>query len=79
MTKYDNNGTISKNKYKKLDSQPDITGDATINGVKMRVAGWHKIGSKGPFYSLQFKVEEEKTGQTIQSSHQENIDDEIPF
>jgi len=79
MTKYDNSGIISKNKYKKLDRHPDITGDATINGVKMTVAGWHKIGSKGPFYSLQFKVEEEKAGQTSQSSHQENIDDEILF
>jgi hypothetical protein len=79
MTKYDNSGIISKNKYKKLDSHPDITGEATISGVKLRVAGWHKMGSKGPFYALQFKTEEEKTSQTSQSSHRENIDDEILF
>ena len=79
MTKYDNSGSISKNKYKKKEDQPDITGDAIINGVNMRVAGWHKIGSKGPFYSLLFKLKEEKTDQIDQNGDQGNMDDEIPF
>ena len=76
MTKYDNSGIVSKNKYKKLDSHPDITGEATVNGVKMKIAGWHKVSEKGSYYSLQFKAEESKPSQTSSGG---KVDDEILF
>ena len=49
-----NSGIISNNKYKTLDKHPDISGNALVNGVDYRMAGWKKHGSQGEFYSLLF-------------------------
>jgi len=74
--KYDNSGTIGKNKYKKEDKHPDLSGKATINGVEMTIGGWAKKNADGEgFYSLQFQIKQDKPN----SVAAEDIDDEIPF
>lgn len=79
MTKtYDNSGKLGKNKYKKEDKHPDLSGKATINGVEMTIGGWAKKDSEGKgFYSLQFQVKQERQNNVSVSS--DDIDDEIPF
>jgi hypothetical protein len=78
MADYDMSGIISKNKYKKLDKQPDITGKATINGQEMMVAGWAKSGNSGPYYALKFTVKDDEPKKN-QSNSKEDLDDHIPF
>ena len=76
MEKSNNYGSISKNKYKKMDSHPDITGKAMIDGVEKRIAGWHKVSENGPYYSLQFSNIEKKPNKASSGG---NIDDASPF
>jgi len=57
---YDNSGSISKNTRKEKDTHPDIKGKATIGGVNYWIDGYAKTGDSGPWYSLRFKVREEK-------------------
>ena len=78
MASYEMMGMISKNKYKKMDKQPDITGTATIDGKEMRIAGWQKTNSYGPYYSLKFSLKDEAQ-KTTQANDIDEIDDHIPF
>ena len=78
MASYEMMGMISKNKYKKMDKQPDITGTATIDGKEMRIAGWQKTNSHGPYYSLKFSLKDEAQ-KTTQANDIDEIDDHIPF
>ena len=80
MAKYDNSGIVSKNRRKEKDNHPDITGQATINGVDYWLSGWSKTGSNGPFYSLSFKLKEEKSSNRASAPASSGLDDdEIPF
>lgn len=74
--KYDNSGTLSKNQRKEKDSHPDVTGQATIDGVAYWISGWKKEGERGPWYSLAFKVKEEQAAPKQASV---GADDDIPF
>ena len=77
---YDNSGSISKNTRKEKDTHPDIKGKATIGGVNYWVDGWAKTGENGPWYSLSFKVREDKQPETKPRAKM-NADggDDIPF
>lgn len=60
MADYDMTGYIGKNKFKKTDKHPDITGKITVDGVQYEVAGWQKE-SKGDhggskYYSLKIQL-----------------------
>ena len=73
---YDNTGMISKNKFKKTDGQPDITGTANIDGVEKRIAGWLKTRDDGSsYYSLKFQNKDEQKA----AAPKADMDDEIPF
>lgn len=50
-----NRGAISRNKRRTKDSQPDYTGDATINGTEFWISGWLQDGKNGKFLSLAFR------------------------
>lgn len=52
-----NSGVISKNKRKTEDKHPDITGQATIDGVEYYIDGYQRKRNEdgSPFYSLKFK------------------------
>lgn len=51
----DNTGVAFPEKEKKTDQHPDLTGNATINGAKVRVAIWKKESKAGsPYLSIAF-------------------------
>jgi len=79
-------GGFFPNKYKEDgDNKPDITAPVTINGEKMRLAGWKKTSKRGlPYVSLAFKEAEDSGAASQQRPTQapENSitpDDDIPF
>ncbi len=77
---YDNSGSISKNTRKEKDTHPDIKGKATIGGVNYWVDGWAKTGENGPWYSLSFKVREDKQPETTKpTKSRDDGDGSIPF
>ena len=78
MASYEMMGMISKNKFKKMDKQPDITGTATIDGKEMRIAGWQKTNSNCPYYSIKFSLKDE-IPKAIPYNDTEELDDSIPF
>jgi len=45
---YDNSGVLFVNDKKEKENQPDYTGNITMNGTKMRLAGWKKTAKKDP-------------------------------
>jgi len=45
---YDNSGVLFVNDKKEKENQPDYTGNITMNGIKMRLAGWKKTAKKDP-------------------------------
>lgn len=75
---YDNSGSVSKNDRKEKPTHPDIKGKATIGGVDYWIDGWKKEGERGPWYSLSFKVREEKAATPAKAKAPAD-DDEIPF
>jgi hypothetical protein len=86
MKKYDNSGSISKNKKKEKDSHPDLKGKAVVDGVDYWISGWLKRDDNGqPWYSLSFQRHEgAKKNNPFERSSAENksepdIDDVIPF
>ena len=55
----DNSGHLFRNDRKEKDTHPDFTGEAMINGKKMRVSAWTKTIQNGEnkgdkFLSLSF-------------------------
>ena len=76
---YDNSGSISKNTRKEKDTHPDIKGKATIGGVNYWVDGWAKTGENGPWYSLSFKVREDKQPEAKPKTRNDDGDQSIPF
>lgn len=78
---YENSGTISKNKKKEKPNHPDITGQATIEGIAYWISGWKKTGQNGDFYSLAFKRKDGQ-GKTQMIDVPASViddDDSIPF
>lgn len=78
---YDMSGLLSRNKYKKTDSQPEYTGKATIGGVEYRIAGWVKENESGKFFGLKFSIPQPKGEATAAAPESKPVldDDEIPF
>ena len=54
----DMGGSLFKNDRKSKDTHPDLTGNATINGVEYYLSAWRKAGAKGDFYSLSIRPKE---------------------
>jgi hypothetical protein len=57
VSDFNNRGLLFKNFRKKQPKHPDVTGEATIDGRKFRIAGWIKQGKRGEFHSLAFTEE----------------------
>jgi hypothetical protein len=54
MSDFNNRGLLFKNFRKRQPKHPDVTGEATIDGRKFKIAGWIKQGRRGEFHSLAF-------------------------
>ena len=78
IVQYDNSGIIGKNERKSDDKHPDITGSATVDGVEYWMSGWSNEKNGRKFYTLKFKVKDQKP-QERKASSSSDIDDEIPF
>ena len=84
-------GTLSRNKRRENDRQPEFKGSATIDGVAYWISGWVKQGSEGEkFFSLSFTRKEQPSAQASPASrpnagpqqpYRERTldDDSIPF
>ena len=84
MSDYQNkdmNGSVFKNTYKKLEKQPDYTGNAKIDGVDYKIAMWIKVKKDGnKYFSCSFQKADQEIKQKSSSYlPQDDIDDEIPF
>lgn len=59
FTPKDNAGALFHQKEKTNEKAPDYSGEALINGVPMKIAGWRKTSAKGTAYlSLSFQAGE---------------------
>lgn len=82
FTPRDNAGALfhqkEKTKEKTNEKAPDYSGEALINGVPMKIAGWRKTSAKGTAYlSLSFQAGE---GQRKPERVEEIVeDDPLPF
>lgn len=57
----DGQGTLFINKSKKKETQPDLEGKISINGVVFRLAAWRRLGKSGdPWFSIQAAPLEKK-------------------
>jgi hypothetical protein len=80
-------GTLSRNKKRENDKQPEFKGSATINGVAYWLSGWVKEGQDGKFFSLAFTRKEQqpsaaprRAAKPQQPYHARTLDDdEVPF
>ena len=52
-------GTLSRNKKREHDRQPEYRGSCTIDGVAYWLSGWVKEGDDGKFFSLAFTPKEQ--------------------
>lgn len=71
-------GTLSRNRNRENDKQPDFRGSCTIDGVHYWISGWTKQGPDGSkFLSLAFNVKEER--RVLSEPQRKVIDDGISF
>jgi hypothetical protein len=63
---YDNSGTLWTNEYKTKETQPDLTGNITINGRKFKLKAWKNTKDGKGFLSLKLDTYEEKQPQQPQ-------------
>jgi hypothetical protein len=83
-TTKDNSGALFKNQRKDESgpNAPDYTGDILVSGVRYRLAGWVKEGSRGKFLSLSVKRDEqavEAKAAAKKPAGGMSFDDAIPF
>jgi uncharacterized protein (DUF736 family) len=55
----DGQGTLFKNDKKGNEKAPDYRGEAMIDGVMHKVAGWLKDGKNGKWMSLKLEVKQD--------------------
>lgn len=58
----DNSGSLFRNDKQGVETRPDRTGSALIDGVEYWVSGWLKEGKSGQFLSLAFKRKDDARG-----------------
>jgi hypothetical protein len=63
-------GTLSRNRKRENDKQPEVRGSCTIDGVPHWISAWVKEGQDGKFFSLAFKPKEEKPSRQAVASSQ---------
>lgn len=57
-------GTLSRNKKREHERQPEFKGSATIDGVAYWLSAWVKEGQDGKFFSLSFTAKEMPKSET---------------
>ncbi len=76
-------GTLFKNTRKQKPNHPDMTGEALINGVKVKISGWTKLTKKGDkFLSLSIQEEgafQSRSPDPTQSGRRREVEEEELF
>lgn len=73
----DNTGALFHSTKKGSEKAPDYTGECTINGVALQIAGWKNTSAKGTVYlSLKFQPAGEKPAE--RTAPRGDLED-IPF
>lgn len=71
----DNTGVAFPESEKKSDQHPDLTGNATIKGERLRVAIWKKESKAGkPYLSIAFSEFQTKQNQPNGGGDSESFD-----
>lgn len=77
METRDNSGVLFHQKEKKSEKAPDYSGEAMVNGEKMKIAGWRKTSSKGTVYlSLSFQSPENAVAR---KKLEDDLPEDLPF
>jgi uncharacterized protein (DUF736 family) len=75
----DGQGTLFKNDKKGNEKAPDYRGEAMIDGVMHKVAGWLKDGKNGKWMSLKIEVADNDAARERSAPKREQPTDDIPF
>lgn len=73
----DGDGVLFRNRDKKSDKHPDMSGELLLNGTVYRLVGWKKE-SKGKPAFLSLRCEPKRTGGDARSDADDG-DDDCPF
>lgn len=94
--KYPNSGALFYSQNRVHPNSPDLTGDISIersllrqmldetdeDDIKIRLSGWEKQGTRGPFFSLKVNTYKKPEGQP-QAAPQPSLppadDSDVPF
>tara|TARA_R100001594_G_scaffold78597_1_gene113185 strand:+ start:1385 stop:1630 length:246 start_codon:yes stop_codon:yes gene_type:complete len=77
---YDNSGVLFVNDRKEKENQPDYTGNITVDGHKMRLAGWKKTAKADPSKQfLSISVSEFQNQEQNQDQKKDEDLDDLPF
>jgi hypothetical protein len=95
--KYPNSGALFYSQNRVHPNSPDLSGDISVDrtllrqmldetdedDIKIRLSGWEKQGSKGPFFSLKVNTYKKPEQQPPQAPAQREIppadDSDLPF
>jgi hypothetical protein len=82
----DLSGTLSRNKKREHDKQPEFRGSCLIDGVGYWISAWVKEGQDGRFFSLAFSPKEQRSNPAPAGvygpgqGHRRGVpNDEVPF
>jgi hypothetical protein len=75
-------GIISRSERRERDSQPEFTGNATVDGVDYFVDAWvneRRDGSGRKFFKLKFKRKDQQQNGAGKPRGREIAEDDVPF
>jgi len=74
-------GSLFKNKQKKIEKQPDYRGSCKINGVIFEIGGWIKKPNSGgdSFISFRFEEKQDQPPRDRQVREQRQTEPDDPF
>lgn len=93
MNKYPNSGALFYAQNRVHPNSPDLTGDISVDrtllrqmldetdedDIKIRLSGWQKQGTRGPFFSLKVNTYKKLEEQVQQQTSMPVDDSDLPF
>lgn len=74
-----NSGSIGKNRNKKTDTHPDLSGSIDVEGKDFWISGWMKVTDGEKWISLSVKPKEAKPVQQQRPPTVAEMEDDLPF
>lgn len=93
MNKYPNSGALFYSQNRVHPNSPDLTGDISVDrtllrqmldetdedDIKIRLSGWQKQGTRGPFFSLKVNTYKKPEEPVKQQAALPVDDSDVPF